>query len=332
MHQCTNSTLSYNRKNVRLGDVRNQTKTVMKLSLVVPCFNEEACIEPFYNAVSQLSLPCELEFIFVDDGSSDQTFTRMRTLHEKDNGVRALSFSRIFGKEAVLLAGLKATTGDYVVTLDVDLQHPVTLLPEMLSLLKEGQYDSVATRRISREKNTPLHNFLATCFYRILKHISKIETQNGETDYRMMTRQMVNAILTLPEVNRFTKGIYAWVGFKTKWLTFENVERSYGKSKWSLIKLAQYSVEGLSAFSTLPLQISSIIGFFCFVSAFVYLLYVIIKTLLFGEAISGYPTIVCLILFLGGIQLLVIGILGNYLAKTYLETKQRPMYLIKEEL
>lgn len=304
----------------------------MKLSLVIPCFNEAECVPCFYEAVMKLRLACDLEFIFVDDGSSDDTLNQLRVLHEKDVRVRAISFSRNFGKEAALLAGLRMATGDRIVTLDVDLQHPVDLLPQMMSLLDTHQFGSVATRRTTREKHTPIRNFLSNTFYFILKRFSKIETHAGETDYRMMTRQMLDAILELKEVNRFTKGIYAWVGFPTEWLTFETVERSHGTTKWSFLKLLQYSIEGLSAFSTLPLQLSSFAGFSCFVVAFIYLFYVIVKTLFLGENVPGYPTLVCLVLFLGGIQLLVIGILGNYLAKTYLETKQRPVYLIKEEI
>lgn len=287
----------------------------MKLSLVIPCLNEAPCIIPFYEAVTALALSCELEFIFVDDGSTDETFAVIRELHLRDSSVHAISFSRNFGKEAALLAGLKRATGDYVVTLDADLQHPVSLLPEMVTALASGEYDSVATRRLTREKRAVVRNLLSRGFYFLLKKLSGLETYDGETDYRMMSRKMVDAILTLPEVNRFTKGIYAWVGFRTKWLTFETPERIHGQTKWSFCQLLRYSVDGLSAFSTLPLKLSSLVGFLCFFSAFLYLFYVIFKTLIVGEAVAGYPTLVCLILFLGGVQLFTIGILGEYLAK-----------------
>lgn len=303
----------------------------MKLSLVIPCFNEAPCIRPFYSAVTALSLPCELEFIFIDDGSTDNTLAELKSLSVTHTEVHFISFSRNFGKEAALLAGLRKSSGMYTVTLDADLQHPVSLLSEMLTYLTSGEFDCVAARRITREKGTRIRNCFARCFYFLLHKISKLETLQGETDYRMMTHQVVSSILTLPEVNRFTKGIYAWVGFKTKWLTFENVERVHGKTKWSFFKLLQYSIEGLSAFSTIPLQISSLLGVVCFSSAILYSIYVIFKTIIIGEVVQGYPTLVCLILFLGGVQLFTIGILGNYLAKTYLETKRRPMYLIKEE-
>ncbi len=303
----------------------------MKLSLVVPCFNEADSICPFWEAIQALSLPCETEIIFVDDGSTDDTLEKLRMLEKQHPNSRYISFSRNFGKEAALLAGLRATTGEYVVTLDVDLQHPVTLLPIMLEKVMSGEYDCVAARRTTRKGEPWLRSLLAKTFYRILNRLSDIEVRSGETDYRMMTRQVVNAVLTLPETNRFTKGIYAWVGFRTYWVEFENIERTTGVTKWSFWGLFRYSIQGISSFSVAPLQLASVVGLFCCVAALVYLLYVIIKTFCFGETVTGYPTQVCLILFLGGLQLFVIGILGNYLAKTYLETKRRPLYLIKEE-
>lgn len=303
----------------------------MKLSLVTPCYNEAPCIRPFWETVRALHLPCELEFVFVDDGSKDETLIQCRTLAKEDPAVHYLSFSRNFGKEAALLAGLRNATGDVVATLDVDLQHPVTLLPEMLREITSGAYDCVAARRTNREGEPWLRSQCAKLFYRVLNGISEIEVRGGETDYRMMTRQVVEAVLSLQEVNRFTKGIYAWVGFRTKWLTFENVERFAGTTKWSFFGLVRYAFQGISAFSVAPLQLASVTGALSCAAALLYLAYVVVKTLIMGEEVSGYPTQVCLILFFGGFQLFAIGILGNYLAKTYLETKRRPPYLIKEK-
>lgn len=303
----------------------------MKLSLVTPCYNEALCVRPFWEAVRALNLPCELEFVFVDDGSKDETLEHCRALAKEDPSVHYLSFSRNFGKEAALLAGLRQASGNVVVTLDVDLQHPVTLLPEMLQEIKSGAYDCVAARRTNRAGEPWLRSQCAKLFYRILNNISEIEVHGGETDYRMMTRQVVEAVLSLQEVNRFTKGIYAWVGFHTKWLTFENVERFAGTTKWSFFGLVRYAFQGISAFSVAPLQLASVTGVLSCAAALFYLAYVVIKTLIMGESVSGYPTQVCLILFFGGFQLFTIGILGNYLAKIYLEAKRRPPYLIKEK-
>ena len=303
----------------------------MKLSLVTPCYNEARCVRPFWEAVRALNLPCELEFVFVDDGSKDETLEHCRALAKEDPSVHYLSFSRNFGKEAALLAGLRQASGNVVVTLDVDLQHPVTLLPEMLQEIKSGAYDCVAARRTNRAGEPWLRSQCAKLFYRILNNISEIEVHGGETDYRMMTRQVVEAVLSLQEVNRFTKGIYAWVGFHTKWLTFENVERFAGTTKWSFFGLVRYAFQGISAFSVAPLQLASVAGVLSCAAALFYLAYVVIKTLIMGESVSGYPTQVCLILFFGGFQLFTIGILGNYLAKIYLEAKRRPPYLIKEK-
>ncbi len=303
----------------------------MTLSLVVPCFNESLCVRRFWEAVQALGLPLGLEFIFVDDGSSDGTLAALRELAREDATVHYVSFSRNFGKESALLAGLRKTTGDLVVTLDVDLQHPVALLPEMVRLLQFGEWDCVAARRTNRKGEPWLRSQCAKAFYGVLNRFSEVRMRGGETDYRMMKRQVVEAVLALPEVNRFTKGIYAWVGFRTKWLEFENVARAAGETKWSFWGLVRYSVQGLSAFSTAPLQLASVSGITACVAALVYLVYVIFKTLVVGEPVSGYPTQICLILFLGGFQLFVIGILGTYLAKTYLESKHRPLYLVKEE-
>ena len=303
----------------------------MRLSLVVPCYNEAVCVRRFWEAARALALPCEVEFVFVNDGSRDGTLGELRALAAEDPAVRYVSFSRNFGKEAALLAGLRKASGDLVATLDVDLQHPVTLLPEMLGALRSGEYDCAAARRTDREGEPWLRSLCARLFYKLLNRLSEIEVRGGETDYRMMTRQVVEAVLALGEVNRFTKGIYAWVGFRTKWLDFANAERVAGETKWSFWGLVRYSLQGVTAFSVAPLQLASVVGVLSCAAALLYLAYVAAKTLLVGEPVTGYPTQICLLLFFGGFQLFAIGILGTYLAKTYLETKRRPPYLIQEE-
>ena len=303
----------------------------MRLSLVVPCYNEAVCVRRFWEAARALALPCEVEFVFVNDGSRDGTLGELRALAAEDPAVRYVSFSRNFGKEAALLAGLRKASGDLVATLDVDLQHPVTLLPEMLGALRSGEYDCAAARRTDREGEPWLRSLCARLFYKLLNRLSEIEVRGGETDYRMMTRQVVEAVLALGEVNRFTKGIYAWVGFRTKWLDFANAERVAGETKWSFWGLARYSLQGVTAFSVAPLQLASVVGVLSCAAALLYLAYVAAKTILVGEPVTGYPTQICLLLFFGGFQLFAIGILGAYLAKTYLETKRRPPYLIQEE-
>ncbi len=303
----------------------------MRLSLVVPCYNEAVCVRRFWEAARALALPCEVEFVFVNDGSRDGTLGELRALAAEDPAVRYVSFSRNFGKEAALLAGLRKASGDLVATLDVDLQHPVTLLPEMLGALRSGEYDCAAARRTDREGEPWLRSLCARLFYKLLNRLSEIEVRGGETDYRMMTRQVVEAVLALGEANRFTKGIYAWVGFRTKWLDFANAERVAGETKWSFWGLVRYSLQGVTAFSVAPLQLASVVGVLSCAAALLYLAYVAAKTLLVGEPVTGYPTQICLLLFFGGFQLFAIGILGTYLAKTYLETKRRPPYLIQEE-
>lgn len=303
----------------------------MRLSLVVPCYNEAVCVRRFWEAARALALPCEVEFVFVNDGSRDGTLGELRALAAEDPAVRYVSFSRNFGKEAALLAGLRKASGDLVATLDVDLQHPVTLLPEMLGALRSGEYDCAAARRTDREGEPWLRSLCARLFYKLLNRLSEIEVRGGETDYRMMTRQVVEAVLALGEANRFTKGIYAWVGFRTKWLDFANAERVAGETKWSFWGLVRYSLQGVTAFSVAPLQLASVVGVLSCAAALLYLAYVAAKTILVGEPVTGYPTQICLLLFFGGFQLFAIGILGTYLAKTYLETKRRPPYLIQEE-
>lgn len=305
------------------------------LSVVVPCFNEQDAIPIFYKKILDVSDKMKetvnFEFIFVDDGSVDDTFKVLKELSLKDDRVKYVSFSRNFGKEAAIYAGLKKSKGDFVATMDVDLQDPPELLLEMYDGIVKESYDCVATRRVTRKGEPPIRSFFARCFYRLINKISKTEIVDGARDYRFMTRQMVNSILSLKEYNRFSKGIFSWVGFKTKWLEYENVERVAGETKWSFWKLLLYSLEGIVAFSTAPLAIASVMGFILCFLAFIFVCIIIAKTLIFGNPVGGYPSTICIIMFIGGIQLFCIGILGQYLAKTYLETKNRPIYIVKEE-
>ncbi|MCD7807004.1 MAG: glycosyltransferase family 2 protein [Lachnospiraceae bacterium] len=306
------------------------------LSVVVPCYNEEENIALFYeefikNQPYFAKRGMEFEMIYVDDGSKDHTREEIRKLHERDSRVRMISFSRNFGKEAGLLAGFEHTRGDYIVAMDVDLQDPPALLPEMFSYIDEG-YDSVATRRVTRKGEPPLRSFFARCFYKLMRHISKTEIVDGARDYRLMTRQVVDAILSMKEYNRFTKGIYGWVGFETKWIEFENVERIKGETKWSFWKLLLYSLEGIMAFSTVPLSIAAFVGICFCVIAFAAMVLIIIRTLIWGDPVGGWPSLVCIITLVAGVQLFCIGIIGQYLAKTYMEVKGRPIYIVKEEL
>lgn len=299
--------------------------------MVVPCYNEEACMEGFVEAVQAVSLPLPFEILFVDDGSSDATLPKVKALAQRFPFVHYLSFSRNFGKEAALLAGLRAAKGDLVVTMDVDLQDPPALLPEMVKSILEEGYDSVATRRTTRVGEPPVRSWFARRFYWLMRHFSEVELVDGARDYRMMTRQVVDAILALTEVNRFTKGIYQWVGFRTKWIDFENVERTAGQTKWSFRKLFLYSLEGIMAFSTAPLQVASLLGIVCCVLAAFSLIFIVVRALILGDPVSGWPSMVSIMIFFGGLQLFVTGILGAYLARTYLETKHRPLYIIKEQ-
>ncbi len=306
------------------------------LSVIVPCYNEEESVELFYEELVKndpflREKGIELELLYIDDGSRDGTVSEVKKLRERDERVHLVSFSRNFGKEAAMFAGLEKSRGDYVVMMDVDLQDPPSLLPEMFAGLSEG-YDSVATRRVSRKGEPPIRSFFARRFYRLMKRISRTEMMDGARDYRLMTRQMVDAILSMQEYNRFTKGIFGWVGFRTKWLEYENVERARGETKWSFWKLLMYSFDGIVAFSTAPLLISSLMGvFFCAV-AFAAIIFIIVRKVIFGDPVSGWPSLVCIILLISGIQFFCMGILGQYMAKTYMEVKRRPIYLVREEL
>ncbi|MCD8379195.1 MAG: glycosyltransferase family 2 protein [Lachnospiraceae bacterium] len=306
------------------------------LSVIVPCYNEEENIPYFYeeflkNQPFFEKRGMDFEIIYVDDGSKDGTKEQIRRLHEKDERVHMISFSRNFGKEAGLFAGFENAAGDYIVAMDVDLQDPPSLLPEMFSYIDEG-YDSVATRRVSRKGEPPIRSFFARCFYKLMHKISKTEIVDGARDYRLMTRQVVDAILSMKEYNRFTKGIYGWVGFETKWIEYENVERTKGETKWSFWKLLLYSLEGIMAFSTVPLSVAAFIGITFCVIAFAAMIFIIVRTLIWGDPVGGWPSLVCIIMLVAGVQLFCIGIIGQYLAKTYMEVKDRPVYIVKEKL
>ncbi len=306
----------------------------MKLiSLIVPCYNEQESLPHFYKAVCDVSAEMssvDFEFLFVNDGSKDSTLDIIRDLSKKDSRVRYVSFSRNFGKEAAMYAGLRHSKGDYVAIMDADMQDPPDLLPQMLSGIVDEGYDCVATRRSNRKGEPPIRSFFARCFYKLINKMSTADIVDGARDFRLMTRQMVDAVLSMTEYNRFSKGIFGWVGFKTKWLEYVNRERVAGETKWNFWKLFLYSLEGIVAFTTAPLAIASVMGFIFCILGLIFACFVIIKTLVWGDPVAGYPSLVCIILFMGGVQLLVIGILGQYLSKTYLETKKRPIYIVKE--
>lgn len=308
----------------------------MLLSIVVPCYNEQEALPYFYKEICRVaeemksSHGADFEFIFVDDGSKDKTLSIARELHKQDARVRYISFSRNFGKEAGILAGLEAAKGDYVAMMDADLQDPPALLPQMLDALLKEDYDCAATRRTNRKGEPPIRSFFARMFYKIINRLSDADIVDGARDYRLMRRRMVDAILALPEYNRFSKGIFGWVGFKTKWLEYVNVERVAGETKWSFWKLFLYSLEGIVAFTTAPLALASLIGIIFCVLAFVMILFIIVRTLLFGDPTSGWPSLVCIIFLCSGVQLFCMGVLGQYLAKTYMEVKHRPVYIVRE--
>ena len=306
------------------------------LSAVVPCYNEEGNITDFYvefikNESFFKRKDVELELWYIDDGSKDGSVGEIKSLIEKDKRVHLLSFSRNFGKEAAIYAGLEVAKGDYVVFLDADLQDPPALLPEMFGYLEQG-YDSVATRRVNRKGEPMVRSFFARMFYRIMKKISRTEIVDGARDYRLMTRQVVEALLSLKEYNRFTKGMFGCVGFETKWLEFDNIERKKGETKWSFWKLFIYSLEGITSFSTAPLAFAAFMGVLFCIVAFGLIIFTIVRKALFGDPTSGWPSLVCIISLISGVQLFCLGIVGQYLAKTYMEVKNRPIYLVKEEI
>lgn len=307
------------------------------LSVIVPCYNEEENVSYFYEELMKQEAvlrerSIELELIYVDDGSRDKTVEEIKRLYDRDKRVHMVSFSRNFGKEAGIYAGLKKAAGDYVVLMDADLQDPPSLLPRMLYYLEEEGYDSVATRRVTRKGEPLIRSFFARRFYALMQRISHTEFVDGARDYRLMKRPVVDAILSMTEYNRFTKGIFGWVGFETKWLEYENIERAKGETKWNFWKLFLYSLDGILAFSTMPLALVSVIGLIFCILAFVLILFTIVRTVIFGDPTSGWPSLVCIISLVSGVQLLCLGIVGQYLSKMYMEVKNRPIYLVKEEL
>lgn len=307
------------------------------LSIIVPCYNEQENIVDFYDELLKneayfKSHDVDMEIIYVNDGSKDGTVAEVKKLHERDERVHLINFSRNFGKESAMIAGLERAKGDFVAIMDCDLQDPPALLPQMYEAIVNDGYDSVATRRVSRKGEPPIRSFFARMFYRIINKMSKTEIVDGARDYRLMTRQFVDAVLSMGEYNRFSKGIFGWVGFKNKWIEFENVERQKGETKWSFWKLFLYALDGIVAFSTAPLAIASFMGVLFCLLAFVFIIFIIVRKLMFGDPTSGWPSLVCIISFVSGVQLFCIGIVGQYLSKTYLEVKKRPLYIVKEEL
>ena len=304
-----------------------------KISIIVPCYNEEEAMPLFYDEIIKTASTfdkVDFEFIFVNDGSRDRTLEVARDLAKKDKRVRYISFSRNFGKEAAMLAGLEYSVGDYVAIMDADLQDPPSMLHEMYDGIKNEGYDCVATRRVSRKGEPPIRSFFAKCYYKLINKISDTEIVDGARDYRLMSRQMVDSILSLKEYNRFSKGIFSWVGYNTKWLEYKNVERVAGTTKWSFWKLFLYSLESIVAFSTVPLAISSIIGILFFLISMIMIVFIVVRTLTFGDPVAGWPSLVCILFFVSGVQLFCVGIIGQYLSKLYLEVKGRPVYIVKE--
>ncbi|MGN0383707.1 MAG: glycosyltransferase family 2 protein [Eubacterium sp.] len=302
------------------------------LSIVVPCYNEEEALPYLIPELDKVTkdIDADIEIILIDDGSADGTREFIKKVSTEDKRIKYISFSRNFGKEAAIFAGLEHSAGDYVVIMDADMQDKPELLPQMYRLVAEEGYDSVATRRVTRKGEPPIRSFFARCFYRIINKISKTEFVDGARDYRMMNRKFVNALLEMKEYNRFSKGLYGWVGFNTKWLEYENVERVAGETKWSFWGLFKYSIEGIVAFSTAPLILASVLGFIFCIIAFAAIIFVVIRRLVFGDAVAGWASLVCIITLLGGLQLFTTGILGQYIAKMYLETKDRPIYIVDE--
>lgn len=304
-----------------------------KISVIVPCYNEQEVLNLYYkemNSIMEQMKEVEFELIFVDDGSTDDTLSTLKELFEKDNRCHYYSFSRNFGKEAALYAGMKEAQGDYVVVMDADLQDPPSYIPKMYEEVKDGRYDCAATRRMDRKGEKKIRSFFSAAFYKVINKMSKTQIVEGARDFRMMNRKMVDALLKMGEYNRFSKGMFGWIGFRTKWMEYHNVERAAGETKWSFIKLVKYSVDGILGFSTLPLSLASYSGFlFCGLS-FCMICYLVIKNMIWHDPVAGWPSMMCVIFFIGGVQLLCMGILGQYLARTYVEVKDRPIFILKE--
>lgn len=300
------------------------------LSIVVPCFNEEETVEIFLKEIQKVMVNYNFEILFINDGSSDNTLKKIKELANANPNVKYISFSRNFGKESAIYAGLKNASGDLICVMDADLQHPPSLLPEMIETISNEDYDVVAARRTTRKGESKIKSIFSRLFYKIFNRISEMDLVEGATDYRVMTRQVVDSILQLSEYNRFSKGLFQWVGFNTKWIPYENIERVAGETTWSIWGLFKYSIEGIVAFTTIPLSISTFLGTIISIIAFIYMIFIITRYLLYSDPVQGFATIMCAILLLGGIQLLSIGVLGKYLEKTYVETKNRPIYIVKE--
>lgn len=315
-----------------MGFIKSTGKAI-DISVVVPCYNEQGALPFYYDKMKEvMALLPELSFeiIIVDDGSTDGTLEVAKQLAKSDDRIRYISFSRNFGKEAAMYAGLKNASGKYTAIMDADLQDPPEMLPEMYRVITEEGYDAVGTRRVTRKGEPPVRSFFARKFYKIMSRISKANMVDGARDYRLMNRKYVDALLSLGEYNRFSKGLFGWVGFKVKWLEFENVNRIAGETKWSFGQLFLYSLDGIVAFSNVPLYMASIAGIGSFIAAIAAMIFIIVRRLVFGDPVAGWASTVVIILFIGGIQLLSIGILGLYLSKLYLEAKNRPIYLLDE--
>ena len=307
------------------------------ISVIVPCYNEEEVLPLFYAEITKISAQMQekhpelrFEYLFIDDGSKDHTLRYLRALARKDERVRFISFSRNFGKEAGIYAGLQNAKGDYCVVMDADLQHPPAFLPTMYEAVASGEYDCATTRRVSRKGESKIRSWFARLFYRIMNKISQTEIVDGAQDFRFMTRQMVDAVLSMSEYNRFSKGIFGWIGFRTKWLPYRNVERVAGETKWNFWSLFKYSIDGIVNFSQAPLSIASLMGLVLTMISFAAILFIVVRRVLFGDPVAGWASTACIILFMGGLQLLCMGIMGQYLAKTYLEVKHRPHYIVAE--
>ena len=303
------------------------------ISVVVPCYNEEETLQILYNELNKVTESMSeytFEYVFVNDGSKDKTVLLLKEMAKKDERVKYVSFSRNFGKEAALLAGLSNAKGEMVATMDADMQDPPSLLPELVGYVESGEYDNAATRRVTRKGEPMIRSFFARCFYKMMRHMTDINIVDGARDYRVMNRAMVDSILSLQEYNRFSKGIFAWVGYETKWVEFENVERSAGETKWNFWKLLRYSVEGIVSFSNTPIHLASYMGLGLTGLSALALIFVFVRALIFGDEVAGWPSLICTITFLGGVQLFVMGVMGQYISKTYLEVKRRPHYIIKD--
>jgi glycosyltransferase involved in cell wall biosynthesis len=313
-------------------DHETQPAKQQKIALIVPCYNEEAALPVFYQEVTKVlsGISADYELDFVNDGSTDRTLSVMKELAGKDSHIKYLSFSRNFGKEAAMYAGFCNCDGDFVAVMDADMQDPPALLPEMLKILQSGEYDSVATRRVDRRGEPRVRSFFARCFYKLINKISDADIVDGARDFRLMRREMVDAIVAMSEANRFSKGIFGWIGFRTYWMSYENVERVAGETKWNFWKLFKYALDGIVNFSQTPLSIASGFGMLMTVCSFIVLIVIIVRKLLFGDPVAGWASTICIMLFIGGIQLFCNGIMGQYIAKTYVETKQRPHYIIAE--